>query len=188
MPAADMNQTKKLTVGAISVALTVIFLSLGAFVEALDLTAAALASVIMVFMFIEVGSPYTYLVWLASSLLSFVFFPQSFAWINYFLIFGIYPVLKAYIERLRRIFWIPIRFVYFNAVAILAILASELILGVPFFGQTEDIPFLGENTLVAKIVIYALLILAMLVYDVFLTVMVRFYLTTVRPKIERLLK
>jgi hypothetical protein len=183
-----MKETKKLTVGAISVALTVIFLSLGAFVEALDLTAAALASVIMVFMFIEVGSPYTYLVWLASSLLSFVFFPQSFAWINYFLIFGIYPVLKAYIERLPRVFWIPIRLVYFNAVAVLDILASELILGVPFFGQTEDIPFLGENTLLAKIVIYALLIVAMLVYDVFLTAMVRFYLAAVRPKIEKLLK
>ena len=56
------------------VALTVVFMAVGAFVEMLDLTAAALASVIVMFVFIEVGKPYHFLVWLGSSLLCFVFF------------------------------------------------------------------------------------------------------------------
>ena len=120
-----MRHTKKLTVSAMAIALTVVFMALGAFVEALDLTVAALASVIMMFVFIEVGSPYTYLVWLGSALLCFVLFPQSFVWINYLLIFGIYPILKSYIERLKRPFWIPVKLVYFNVAAVALIFLSS---------------------------------------------------------------
>jgi hypothetical protein len=183
-----MKQTKKITVSAMVVALTVVFLAVGAFVEALDLTAAALASVIVMFVFMEVGKPYHYLVWLASSLLCFVFFPQSFVWINYLLIFGIYPILKAYIERAARVLWVPLKLVYFNVTAVLLILASELIFGIPFFEDDLSLSFLGENTFILKAVIYVLLIVAMMVYDFFITVMARFYFARIRPRIEKMLK
>ncbi len=183
-----MKQTKKITVSAMAVALTVVFMAVGAFVEMLDLTAAALASVIVMFVFIEVGKPYHFLVWLGSSLLCFVFFPQSFVWVNYLLIFGIYPILKAYIERAARWLWVWLKLVFFNIAAVLLILASELVFGIPFFENDLSLPFLGENTFILKAAIYVLLIVAMMVYDFFVTVMARFYFARIRPRIEKMLK
>ncbi len=183
-----MKQTKKLTLGAMAIALGVLFMTVGAFVEALDMTVAALNSLLMVFVFIEVGRPYTYFVWLGTSLLGFVFFPHSFVWVTYFLLFGIYPILKAYIEKLRRPLWIPIKLVAFNICAPLMILASELILNIPFFGDDVSLPFLEENTYIFKIVLYVALIIVMMIYDFFLTVMIRYYLERIRPKISKLLK
>ncbi len=169
-------------------ALTVVFMSLGAFVEVLDLTAAALCSVIMMFVFIEVGKPYTFCVWLGASLLGAVLLPHSFVWISYLLVFGIYPIIKSYVERTKRPLWIVLKFVYFNACAILMILASEYILGVPFFTNDLNIPLLEDNTYILQAVIYILLIAAMFVYDVFMTFAARFYFVTLRQRIQKILK
>ena len=84
-------------------ALSVVVLALGAVFEALDLTAAALASICIAFIYIEVGAPYTFISWLCTTLLSFLFFPQSLLWIEYLLLYGIYPILKGYIEKLPRL-------------------------------------------------------------------------------------
>ncbi len=183
-----MKQTKKITISAMAIALGVVFMTLGAFVEVLDLTVAAIASCIMAFVFIEIGKPYTYFVWLGTSLLIFVFFPASFLWVTYFLIFGIYPILKAYIEKLKRILWIPLKLLFFNIVSPLMILASEYLLGVPFFEEDITIPFIGENTLLFKIVVYVLLIAALFIYDIFMTVMIRAYFVKIRERVQRFLK
>ena len=170
------------------VALGVVFMALGAFVEVLDLTVAALCSCLMAFVFIEIGKPYTFCVWIATSVLSFVFFPQSLTWLTYFLIFGIYPILKAYIERLKKVFWLPIKLVYFNTVAPLMILFSEYVLGIPFFSDDLSIPIFEENMLLFKIVVYVLLIVAMIVYDIFMTVMIKAYFSKFREYIKQILK
>ena len=83
-------------------ALSVVVLALGAVFEALDLTAAALASICIAFIYIEVGAPYTFIAWICTTVLSFLFFPQSLLWIEYLLLFGLYPILKGYIERSTR--------------------------------------------------------------------------------------
>ena len=171
-----------------SVALSVLFMSLGAFIEMLDLTSAALSSIVMLFVFIEIGSPYTFLVWLSSSLLGAVLFPHSFVWVSYLFVFGIYPIIKAYIERAPRQLWILIRLVYFAISGAVMILASELVFGIPFFTEDMNIPLLGDNTALIKIIILAALLVAMFLYDIFLTAMVRFYFDLLRPRIQRILK
>ena len=64
-----MKQTKKLTLSAMIVALGTVFMKLGSIIEVFDLTAAALASMLVAFVYVEIGSPYTWLVWLATSFL-----------------------------------------------------------------------------------------------------------------------
>lgn len=174
-----MRGTKKITLSAMMVAMTVVFMSLGAFVEALDLTVAALCSLVMVFVFIEIGSPYTWLVWLCSSLLGFVFFSGSFVWITYLLIFGIYPILKAYTERLPRLWWLIVKLVIFNVMLLCLIFLIEHIFALPFFA--------ADNKLVAA-GLYALCNVAFVIYDVFLTVMIRFYFTKLRSRFASFLK
>lgn len=183
-----MRQTKKITLGAMAIALGVVFMAAGAYVEALDMTVAAINSLIMVFIFIELGKPYTYFVWLGTSLLGFIFFTHSPVWLTYFLLFGAYPIIKAYIEKMPKPFWIPLRLLGFNLSAVLMILFSELLLGIPFFEEDVSIPIIGENTYVFKIALYVALIIAMMLYDYLVTVMARYYTVRIRPKISKLLK
>ena len=63
-----MSSTKKLALSAMLVALGSVFMIIGSFVEVLDLTVCALASLIVAFAYLEIGSPYTWLIWLATSL------------------------------------------------------------------------------------------------------------------------
>lgn len=182
-----MKQTKKITVSAMAVALGVVFMTLGFFVEVLDLTVAALCSIIMLFVFIEVGKPYTFLVWLATSLLGALFFTGSLVWVTYFLVFGIYPIMKAYIERLKKPLWLPLKLVLFNISAFLLILVSELVFGIPFFGEI-NMPIFEGREWIFKVLVCVILNVAFIAYDIFLTLMVRAYFSRIRPRIQKILK
>ena len=90
-----MKHTKKLTLSAMIVALGTVFMVLGAIVEVFDLTAVALASALVAFVYIELGSPYTWLVWLCTTFTTFIVFQSSQMWFMYLVLFGIYPILKG---------------------------------------------------------------------------------------------
>lgn len=161
------------------VALSVVMMVIGAVIDVLDLSACALASLVMVFAYIELGSPYTYLVWLCTTVLSAVIFPASLVWFEYLLVFGIYPILKAYIEKLPRVFWWPIKLVYINAIIWLLIFFVDLIFGTQF---------LEGDTVWLKALTYILINAAFIAYDFFITVMVRFYFDRLRHRFLRFLK
>ena len=169
---------------ALTVALGTVFMLIGAALEVLDLSAVAFASLLMVFIYIELGSPYTWLVWLATSLATALIYPGSLLWLEYLVIFGIYPVIKGYIERTPRPLWIILKAVYAAITFGVVMLGSELILGIPFFeGDFFGLP-MG-----AVIAVFAVLaVLAFLLYDLFINVMVRFYLERLRGKIKHILK
>ena len=174
-----MRTTKKLTLSAITVALGALIVSLGSFVEMLDLTACCLASLFVMFIYIEIGSPYTWLVWLATSLVTFVIAPGKIVWAEYLFLFGIYPILKAYIERAPRSLWLILKGAFFVAVVGGAYAACELLLGIPFF--EVDLPWLKIGTGI-------LIFIAAFAYDAFLTVLIKFYIFKLRPRIKNLLK
>ena len=182
-----MKQTKKITFSAMSIALGVLFMTLGYFIEVFDLTVSALCSVLMVFVFIEIGAPYTFLVWIGTSILGALFFTGSLAWGSYFLVFGIYPILKAYIERTKRIFWIPIKLIEFIISGAALIALSEYVLGIPFFGEV-NIPLLEGKEIIYKIFVFVAMIVAFFLYDICLTFAVRFYFSNFRKRISSLLK
>lgn len=173
-----MKPIKKMTISAMMVALCVAMMTLGALVGTLDLTAAALSSLCMAFIYIEVGAPYPLVSWLCASLLSFVCFPHSMLWAQFLLFFGIYPTLKGYIERLPRAVWWGIKLVWFNATLWLFIGLLEWVFSTPFFT--------GE--LWRRIALYAVCNVAFLAYDLFLTFAVRLYVLRYRDKLKKYLK
>jgi len=154
-------------------------MALGAVLEVLDLSVCALASLLVVFVYLEIGSPYTFLVWICTSLISALVFPGSILWVEYLLVFGIYPILKAYFERLPKIFWWIVKLVYFNFVIWALFLVVEFLLGIPFFE--------GDN-LIWKAALYVLMNVAFVAYDLFITVMVRLYYDKFRKRFLRFLK
>lgn len=172
-----MRETKKLALSALLVGLGTVFMVIGSFVEVLDLAVCALASVIVMFAYIELGSPYTWLVWLATSMCTGVL--GGILWVEYLLIFGFYPILKAYIERLRRGAWIPLKLVFANIACVLIHFLSKLIMGHSLFD--------AESKLL-QILTVVIMNAAMIAYDYFLTVMVRFYFDRIRGRVNKFLK
>ena len=174
-----MKITKKITISAMAVALGAVLLAIGALFSVADLLMGVVASLLMVFIFIEIGAPYTFFVWLGTTLAVF-FIPSGMTVATlYFFAFGIYPILKAYIERAPRVLWWPLRLIYVNAVIAVLLLLTELVLGTPFF-ETELWYF--------KVGIWLLMNVAFIVYDAFLTVMIRLYMQKYRKIFKKLLK
>ena len=169
-----------------TVALGTVFMVLGAVFEVFDLTAVALAAVLVAFVYIELGSPYTWLVWLCTTLTTFLFYQHSAMWFLYLVLFGIFPILKGYIERLPRVFWWPIKLVYGNISFVLMLFGIQLITGLPFIDPAES--FLGIKGTALYAVTWILLNVALVAFDFFLTVMVRYYVVKLRPKFKRILK
>ena len=174
-----MRSTKKVTLSAMATALSAVFLTVGALWEVMDFSLCAFASLLVVFVYIEIGSPYTWLVWLCTSLISFISFSGSAVWVEYFAVFGIYPILKAYIERTPRALWWILKLVYINAVTVAAIFCIEFLIGNSFFGT--DVPML-------KVLTYVLVNVAFVAYDLFLTVLIRLYMTKYRHRFRKFLK
>lgn len=175
-----MKQTKKLTISAVLVALSTLLMSAGAALEIADLAACAVASLFVVLAYIELHSPYTWLIWLASSLATALMFFGSPVWSEYFLVFGLYPILKAYIERAPRAFWWPLKIVYVNVILWVIILVVQGVLGIKFFDM--------QGGLILKIALYAVSNVAFVVYDLFLTTMVRVYFARWRRIFSRFFK
>ncbi|MBQ1261230.1 MAG: hypothetical protein IIX96_04385 [Clostridia bacterium] len=181
-----MRSTKKLTLSAILTALGVVFMTLGALIPTLDLTVCALSSLVVALVYIEIGSPYTYLVWLATTLLSGLFFPGSILWLEYLLVFGIFPILKAYIEKAPKGLWLILKLLFCNGAFFLMIKLYELIFKLPFFDEGES--FFGLTGGILIPIIAVLVNIMFIAYDMFITVMVRVYLAKYRQKFKHLLK
>lgn len=167
------------------VALGVVFMTIGAFVPSLDMTSAALTSLIVVLIFIEIGSPYTYLVWLATSLIGFIFFSGSAVWLQYLLVFGIYPILKAYIERTPRPLWFIIKLVYANAIFALLFWLMDVLLGMPF--DTGETLF-GLHGTPLLILLFVILNVAFFAYDILIGLSAKIYLFKYRDRFKKFFK
>lgn len=181
-----MRQTKKLTLSAMIVALGTVSMVLGAVIEVFDLTAVALASALVAFVYIELGSPYTWLVWICTTLTTFILYQHSPMWFIYLVLFGVYPILKGHIEKLPRIFWWPIKLVFGNVAFVAMIFGIKLITGLPFISPEETI--FGIDGTAMYIATWILLNVAFIAYDFFITVMVRYYLEKLRPRFRKILK
>ncbi len=174
-----MSKTKKLTLSAVMSAMGVVIMLLGSVIEIMDLSVCALVSLIVVFIYLEVGPSYAVGVYLSTSIIGLIILPAKLMVAEYFLVFGIYPLLKALVEKLPKWSWIILKLVFINAVIWVLFAVSELLLGLPFFE--------GDNLLM-KAGLYVLMNVTFVVYDIFITVMVRLYYDKIRPRIKRLLK
>ena len=173
-----MRPTKKITISAMATALGAALMAIGAVWELVDMALAAVASFLVVIILIEVGSPYTWLVWLTTSLITFVFFPGSTVWLMYF-VFGVFPILKYYIEKLKRPFWFVLKLVYVNISIIGLMFLVDLIFGLPLF---------ETDILILKIVLYGVLNVAFFAYDRLLTLLIRLYVGKYRQRFRHLFK
>ncbi|MBE6643223.1 MAG: hypothetical protein E7615_06180 [Ruminococcaceae bacterium] len=112
----NISTAKKLSFSAISCALGVILLFLGAVIETVDISMAALASFLIVVCMIEMGGYFPFLVYLATATLSFLMLPNKTVVLIYGMFFGFYPILKKYLERLPFVMGWVAKIAVFNVV------------------------------------------------------------------------
>ncbi len=153
-------------------ALGVVILYLGSVIEVLDLTTVALASLLVFFAVLELGTPFQYLIYLVTSVLSLLLLPSKFGPAVYFLFGGIYPVLKAYLERLPRLLSWALKLVYFNGIMTLLVAASLWLFHV-------DDPDVGFN-----LGFYGLGNVTFLLFDVATTRLVTVYLFKLKKRLR----
>ena len=179
------ERTKKLTLGAVLASIGVVLLIIGAMIEVLDLSMAALASFFCIFAVIEMGKGYPIMIYLATGILAILIMPQSLSGWIYLLFFGYYPIVKEKLEKLPRgVAW-GLKLAVFNtAVTVYAAICYLL-----FFGELELL-LIEFSTLFGGMsiggiliaIIYAVLNLIFVVYDIALTRMITLYLVKLRHK------
>ena len=172
-----MKRTKKLTLCALCTALTVILLLLGSFVEVLDLTMAGVGCCFVIFMHLELGGIYPFFLWGASATLSLLLLPSGGAGL-FFALIGLYPLLKAMLERLpRTVEWV------LKILICLLILTAYVLLA--------RFVFLLPDAVLSGFLLPVFLLvatLAFIAFDIALSRLIVFYGIKIRPRIAHLLK
>ena len=93
------RKIKYLTVSSLLIALSVLFLYLGSLLDVLDLSTAALASLLVAYAVLELKGIYPYAIWIGTSFLSLLLLPQKSPALFYALFAGYYPIVKAAFEK-----------------------------------------------------------------------------------------
>ena len=170
---------KRIIVCGVLTALSVLILYLGCVIEVLDLTMSAIVSLLVVVIVIEMGYKYSWLTFLATSILSLVLLPNKSPAIFYACFMGFYPIIKSYVERIASALfrWI-IKLVAGNAAIALMFLLLSLFVPDEF------------ETGAMLAITYALALAAFIMYDVALTKLITLYFRMIRDrvKIYKLLK
>ncbi len=127
---------KKISFCAIMSALGSAILYLGSLIEVMDMSMAAIASFIVVICMIEMGGYAPWLVYAATSLLSFLLLPNKTVVLIYVLFFGFYPIIKKHLEKLGRIWSFVLKFITFNILLFLYMIIAEKLLHISL-GEIE---------------------------------------------------
>ena len=120
---STIQKTKRLTVSALLCALGAVLLCAGRLFDGtMDLSMAALASLIAVWAAEELGGYYPWLIWLVTSVLALIIMPYNSAAWEYLLFAGVYPMLRVLLEKVPLVARVLIKQVLFNAVIALGVL------------------------------------------------------------------
>lgn len=167
-----MRSAKNLALAGIFSALCVVFLFVGSLFQTLDLSAAAIASIVVLISYIELGKGWSLGVYAVASVLSILLLPQKTAAVVFAFFVGFYPIIKVFLNNIKPK-WLSyaVRIVCFNLFLTILIFISK-----KFFGIEED--FLGFGY-----VIYGLANLAFIVFDFALERISVFYILRIKPKL-----
>ncbi len=179
------EKTKKLTLSAVLAAMGVVLLLIGAFIEILDLSMAALASFFCIFAVIELGGGHAVMIYAVTGILSVIMMPQGLGGWFYLLFFGYYPIVKEKLERLFKPLAFFLKLLVFNAAITVYLIVSYFL----FFGDLELLigefsSLTGAQAPIGAViaVIYVALNAVFVLYDLALTRLITFYLVRLRKK------
>ncbi len=167
------GKTKKIALNGILGAVAVICLLLAVLMPTGRISFYALSSFFVAVSIIESGARAGWLFYVATSLLALIIVPDKLGIVPYAIFFGLYGIIKFYIEKLDRIVLEYIlKFAFFNVCMGIAIWAVRDLLG---FAVSSKLPW--------WLLIIALEIV-FFVYDYVYTLFVGYYRDKLRPKLK----
>lgn len=160
-------------------ALSIVTMFLTALLPLLSLTLCAVAGMFLTVIVIEFSSRYAVTSYVVVVLLSGLFVADKESVVLFCLFFGLYPILKGLIEKLRNrpLEWV-IKIVFFNAATIGCFFLVTAVLGIP----TEIFAFIGE---MAPVALLALTNVFFVVYDIAYTRLITLYLFRLQPGLHK---
>lgn len=169
----DGLKTKKIALNGVLGALAVVCLLMADILPTNKISLYALSSFFVSVAIIEGGIGSGWLFYLSTGLLSLILVPDKVMVVPYILFFGIYGIVKFYIEKLERIsLEYILKFVYFNACAAIILVGASALL--------DEMPVL-------KFPWYLLLAgaeIVFFIYDIVYTMFINYYKNKIRSKLR----
>lgn len=159
------QSTYKLALGGICLALTVAFLFGGSMVPGVEMTLYAISSLFIAVMIIETGVKGGIALYAAAVLLGLLIVPNKLGILPYACLFGLYGVVKYYIEKIKNpVGQVILKVVFFGGAVTVALTAFQgMLLG------NIDLPDFPIVILIIAGTLFLLL------YDVIYTLLIRLY-------------
>ena len=180
-----MRKTKKLALASLCAALGTVFVSFGALLNVFDMSAALLASLVVLFCLMEMGFRWSIGVYAVISILSLILMPGASAAWTFLLLFGYMPISKFGFERFCKkavwVAWIPKLALFNTLYAVMVFLLGELL------GFTAENAF-GIPPVAVYIAFFVLGNLLYIVCDIFYGRLARIYIVKFRHRFSKYLK
>lgn len=174
--------TQKLAFSGVIAALCTVLLFLSGVIPVATIALPALAGCLLIAVVVEAGTRWAFGVYATCSVLSLLLVADKEAALFYILFFGYYPVLYAFLGRIRnKAAKMAAKLVIFNAAMLLETFLSIRVLGIPW----ENVPFLGPYTAVVLLVLFNLVFL---LYDWAMDDLILRYVRAVHPRVRKMFR
>jgi len=178
---ADMKSTvkssKKIALSGMLSALNILIMFIGSVFQSMDLTAAAAASLTIAFAMVELGTRYAVSIYAVSSVLTVLLLPYKSPGIIFAVFAGLYPILKAYLQR------IPNKWL-----ALIAKLAVFNLFFTAIIAAGMYLFMLDDDFYSFKLVVYLLGNLTFVLFDIALDRLIQLYVVKIKKIFDRTFK
>lgn len=179
-------KAKDIALGGILVALTTIVLYSTSILPISTLAILTIASSLIPVCIIRSNIKTSIFVYISSSLIAFFLVPINISFL-YFMFFGVYGIIKYFIERIRKEkIEIAFKLVFFNIAFIIGFIIMQNILGINIIAGLEVLVSRFFNTSIRTIASIILWIVAQpvfLIYDYAMTMIITFYMERIHKNI-----
>ena len=165
--------TKKIALNGILGALAVICLLLATILPTNRLSLYALSSFFIAIVIVEYNSMAGWLFYASTSLLALIIVPEKLGLVPYVIFFGIYGLVKYYIEKLDKlVIEYVLKFLYFNICAGIVLISVSKLFG---YVLTAKLPW-WLLVIALEIVFF--------IYDYVYTLFIDYYRKKIKPRLK----
>ena len=179
-------KARDIALGGILVALTATVLYATSILPISTLAILTIASAIIPICIIRSNIQTSIFVYISSSLISFFLVPINISFL-YFIFFGVYGIIKYFIEKIRKEkLEIMLKIIFFNIVFIIGFIIMQNVLGVNIIAGLEVLmsKFFNDSArTIALIILWIVAQPVFLIYDYAMTMIITFYMERIHKNI-----
>lgn len=179
-------KARDIALGGILVALTTIVLYATSILPISTLAILTIASALIPVCIIRSNIQTSIFVYISSSLIAFFLVPINISFL-YFIFFGVYGIVKFFIERIRKEkLEILFKIVFFNIAFIIGFIIMQNVLGINIIAGLEILMsrfFDNSGRSIASIILWIVAQPIFLIYDYAMTMIITFYMERIHKNI-----